>query len=52
MKLSVMKKIAVICGGYSGEHDISVQSGNIVVKNLVNKYELSTQIIKQCLQEN
>lgn len=34
-----MKNIAIVCGGNSGEYDISIQSGKIVEKNLdSNKY--------------
>jgi D-alanine-D-alanine ligase len=29
-----MKKIAVVCGGYSGEYEISVQSAKVVVENI------------------
>ncbi len=29
-----MKKIAVVCGGDSGEYDISVQSGKVVASRL------------------
>ena len=39
-----MKNIAIICGGYSGEYDISVQSANMVSKNL-NETEYKSYII-------
>ncbi len=29
-----MKNIAIVCGGYSGEYPISVQSAEMVKKNL------------------
>lgn len=36
-----MKKLAVIFGGTSSEHDVSVVSGTSVIKNLdKNKYEI------------
>ncbi len=35
-----MKKVAVIMGGFSSEHDISIKSGNTVIANLPkDKYE-------------
>lgn len=35
-----MKNIAIVCGGNSGEYDISIQSGKVVEKNLdSNKYK-------------
>ncbi len=35
-----MKKIAIICGGYSGEYDISVQTAKMVQQNLdSSRYE-------------
>ncbi len=36
-----MKKIAVVCGGDSGEYEISVQSGKVVARQLdASKYEV------------
>ena len=35
-----MKNIAIVCGGYSGEYDISIQSGKVVEEHLdPNKYK-------------
>ena len=35
-----MKKIAIVCGGYSGEYEISISSAKVVKKNLdPKKYE-------------
>ena len=35
-----MKKIAIICGGDSGEYEISIKSAKVVNKHLdKNKYE-------------
>jgi len=39
-KLKTMKNIAIVCGGNSGEYDISMQSGKVVEKHLDrNKYK-------------
>ncbi len=39
-RLKNMKNIAIVCGGYSGEYDISIQSGKVVEKHLDrNKYK-------------
>jgi len=29
-----MKNIAIVCGGYSGEYEISIQSAQVVADNL------------------
>ena len=43
-----MKNIAIICGGYSGEYDISVQSAKMVKKNLdTNKYNSYVIVIEK-----
>ena len=43
-----MKNIAIVCGGYSGEYQISIQSANMVKKNLdSNKYNTYIIIIEQ-----
>lgn len=35
-----MKKIAIVCGGYSGEYEVSINSAKVVKKNLdITKYE-------------
>lgn len=43
-----MKNIAIVCGGYSGEYQISVQSANMVKKNLDdNKYSPYVIVIEK-----
>ena len=32
------RNIAIIMGGYSSEHEISIQSGNVVYKNIKANY--------------
>lgn len=42
-----MKKIAVVCGGNSGEYDVSVRSGQVVFESLpAEKYQAFMVIIK------
>jgi len=43
-----MKNIAIVCGGFSGEYQISIQSANMVKKNLdSNKYTSYVIIIEK-----
>jgi len=43
-----MKNIAIVCGGYSGEYQISVQSAEMVKKNLdSNKYNSYVVVIEK-----
>lgn len=43
-----MKNIAIVCGGYSGEYQISVQSAEMVKKNLdCNKYKSYVIVIER-----
>lgn len=42
-----MKNIAIVCGGNSGEYDISIQSGRVVEKHLdKNKYRAFLVVIR------
>lgn len=52
-----MKKIAIVCGGYSGEYEISIKSAKSVKKNLdLQKYKSYIIVIRKndwyCLKEN
>ena len=43
-----MKKIAIVCGGYSGEYEISISSAKIVKKHLdASKYEAYLIVIQK-----
>lgn len=43
-----MKKIAIVCGGYSGEYEISINSAKVVKEHLdTNKYESYIIVIQK-----
>ena len=43
-----MRKIAIICGGYSGEYEISIKSAHVVKKHLdSNIYDSYLIVIKK-----
>lgn len=43
-----MKKIAIVCGGYSGEYEISISSAKVVKKHLdASKYEAYLIVIQK-----